>query len=93
MRQKHGGYRMRAGDSLMDIVNALSVLPLEPEQRGSMEQEIVGSDNRWFAGIRFDHAPSIAECVYHYITGGGMDAFRKKHGIPFGVQPYPRLNI
>lgn len=72
----------------MDIANALDILPLESDQRHSMEQEIVGSDNRWFAGIRFEHAPSIAECVYHYITGGGMDAFRRSHDIPFGRQPY-----
>jgi hypothetical protein len=77
----------------MDIANALSVLPLEPEQRSSMEREILGSDNQWFAGIQVGHTPSAGECVFHYILGGGMDAFRKKHSIPFGVQPYPRLNV
>lgn len=76
----------------MDITNALNVLQLEPDQQASMRQEILGPDNRWFAGIECTHEPSIGECVFHYIIGGGMEAFRKKHNIPFGRQPYPQVS-
>jgi hypothetical protein len=44
------------------------------------KEDILSSDNRWFAGEVLGHEPSDDEAALHYIKNGGADNFSKRHG-------------
>ncbi len=62
------------------------------EYQELQKDEILGADNKYFAGQELGHPPTAEEAAEHYVTHGGPEHFAQEHLLKDRTEEEPPLD-